>query len=246
MLLAWEVTMFRMRVKMMILALLLALLLAGCNGPAQLETEPVAVLEGEAVGETAAVPTLQPIWPENEESVDSQPVLQWEAFPGAASYHVVVLDDAAFPPQVVLEKTVTEPLLAVEEPLAPGYYSWTVWAQDALEAQDGETAVLAQLNSAFFVKDVLEAIAPADGASAAMEPVLQWQSYPGAVRYQVIVVDAGAFPPVVVLDKETTDTSLAVTPALKAGSYTWTVWAFDSSDKLVAGLNSSFTVANSP
>ncbi len=118
-----------------------------------------AVIHSLSVAGTTAVPTLQPIWPENEESVDSQPVLQWEAFPGALSYHVIVLDDAAFPPQVVLDQTVTDPMLAVEQPLAPGHYSWTVFAQDA------ETAVLAQLNSAFFVKDVLEPVAPADGAA---------------------------------------------------------------------------------
>jgi hypothetical protein len=232
MLLAWEETMSHLSVKMMmILALFVALLLAGCNGPAQ--------LEGGTAGETA-VPTLQPIWPNNEESVDGQPVLQWAAFPGATNYHIVVLDDAAYPPEVIIDQIVAEPLLAVERPLVPGHYSWTVWAQD------GATAVLAQLNSAFFVKDVLEPVAPADGATVGAEPLLQWQSYPGAVRYQVVVVDTVAYPPVVVLDKETTDMSLTVTPALKAGSYSWTVWAFDGSDKLVAELNSGFTIADSP
>ncbi|MCL4262905.1 MAG: hypothetical protein KJ069_06805 [Anaerolineae bacterium] len=199
-----------------------------------------AVINSLSVAGTTAVPTLQPIWPENEESVDSQPVLQWETFPGAVNYHVIVLDDAAFPPQVVIDQTVSEPLLAVEQPLAPGHYSWTVWAQDA------ETAVLAQLNSAFYVKDVLEPVAPADGAAVSPEPVLQWQSYLGAVTYQVIVVDDAAFPPVVVLDQTTTDTSLVVTPPLKPGSYTWTVWAFDGSYKLLAELDSSFNVASTP
>lgn len=199
-----------------------------------------AVINSLSVAGTTAVPTLQPIWPENEESVDSQPVLQWEPFPGALSYHVIVLDDTAFPPQVVLDQTVTDLMLAVKQPLAPGHYSWTVFAQDA------ETAVLAQLNSAFFVKDVVEPVAPADGAAVSPEPVLQWQRYPGAVRYQVVVVDDAAYPPVVVLDEATTDTSLVVTPALKAGSYTWTVWAFDDSEKLLAELNSSFTVTAAP
>lgn len=223
-----------------IMILLIILLLAGCSVPTQTEVEPTADVA--TVTETA-VPTLQPTWPENEESVDSQPVLQWEAFSGAGSYHVVVLDDAASPPQVVLDQTVNDPMLAVDQPLAPGHYSWTVWAQ---EAQDGETAVLAQLNSAFFVKDALEPVAPADSAAVSPEPVLQWQSYPGAVRYQVVVVDDAAYPPVVVLDEATTDTSLVVTPALKPGSYTWTVWAFDDSEKLLAELNSSFIVATAP
>ncbi len=199
-----------------------------------------ALINSLSVAGTTAVPTLQPIWPENEASVDSQPVLQWETFPGAVNYHVIVLDDVAFPPQVVIDQTVSEPLLAVEQPLAPGHYSWTVFAQDA------ETAVLAQLNSAFYVKDVLEPVAPADGAAVSPEPVLQWQSYPGAITYQVVVVDAAAFPPVVVLDQTTTETSLAVTPPLKPGSYTWTVWAFDSGHKLLAELDISFNVASTP
>lgn len=83
-----------------------------------------------SVAGTTAVPSLQLIRPANEESVGSQPVLQWEAFPGAASYHIVVLDDAAYPPQVVLDQTLSEPMLAVEQPLSPGHYSLTIQAFD--------------------------------------------------------------------------------------------------------------------
>lgn len=193
-----------------------------------------------SVAGTEPPASLQVVWPEDGESVDSRPVLQWEAYPGAVDYHVVVLDDEAFPPEVAIDQTVSEPLLAVEEPLEPGHYSWTVWAQD------GERAELAQLGSTFFVKDAIEPLSPADGATVETEPVLEWESYPGAVRYQVVVLDAGAFPPVVVLDVETTDTSVAVTPALKPGSYTWTVWAFDEDGRVVAELGSSFVVAGSP
>jgi hypothetical protein len=189
---------------------------------------------------TRAAPTLQVVWPANEESVDNRPVLQWEAFPGAVSYHVVVLDDAAFPPQVIIDQTIADPLLPVEQPLDPGHYTWTVWAQD------GEATELAQLNSAFFVKDAITPVTPAEGATVVPEPVLEWQGYPGAVRYQVVVVDAGAFPPAVVLDVETTGTSVTVTPALKAGSYTWTVWAFDENGRVVAELGAAFEVADSP
>jgi len=78
------------------------------------------------------------------------------------------------------------------------------------------------------------------------QPILQWQSYPGATSYQVIVIDDAAYPPVVVFDQATTDTSLVVTPSLKAGSYTWSVWAHDSNGKVLAELNSSFIVANTP
>ena len=106
--------------------------------------------------------------------------------------------------------------------------------------------MLAELTSTFTVKDVLSLVAPAEEATVDSEPLLQWQSYPDAVKYQIIILDAAAYPPVVVMDQTTHDTSFMVTPALKAGSYTWTVWAFDSNDKLVAELNSSFIVATAP
>ncbi|MAT99718.1 MAG: hypothetical protein CL608_21470 [Anaerolineaceae bacterium] len=106
-----------------------------------------ALIQSLSVGGTTAVPSLNIVWPEAEEAVDGQPILQWEPFADAVNYHVVVLDDVAYPPQVVLDKTVTEPMLAVETALAPGHYSWTVWAQD------GETTVLAELTSSFIVAD---------------------------------------------------------------------------------------------
>jgi hypothetical protein len=97
------------------------------------------------VAGTTAVPTLQPIWPENEESVDSQPVLQWEAFPGAVRYQIVVVDDAAYPPVVVLDEATTETSLSVTPALKEGSYTWTVWAFD------GSEKLLAELNSSFNV-----------------------------------------------------------------------------------------------
>lgn len=98
-----------------------------------------------SVAGVTPVRSITGIWPEDGESVDAQPVLQWEAQPGAVNYHVVVLDDAAYPPQVIIDQTVLEPMLAVSAPLLPGHYSWTVWANDS----DGD--VLAQLASAFVV-----------------------------------------------------------------------------------------------
>jgi hypothetical protein len=178
-------------------------------------------------------------YPPPEEAVDPSPILQWEPFAGAADYHVIVLDDGAYPPQVIMDQVVIEPMLAVETPLAPGHYSWTVWAQD------GDTAVLAELTSTFSVKDVVELVAPAAGETVSSEPLLQWQGFPDAVRYQVVVIDDHAYPPVVILDETTSETAFAVTLSLESGSYSWTVWAFDGSDKVLAELNSSFVVADS-
>jgi len=207
--------------------------MAGCQGPAN----PVGETNLEGTPAATAVAPLTLTWPNAEEAVDAQPILQWEPFPSAVGYHVIVLDDRATPPQIVIDQTVTEPMLGVETPLAPGHYSWTVGAQD------GATAVLAELASTFSVKDVVELVAPAVGTTVGAEPLLQWQAFPGAVRYQVIVLDDDAYPPAVVLDETTSGTSFTVTPPLEAGSYSWTVWAFDGGDKLLAELTSSFMAA---
>lgn len=96
---------------------------------------PPAVIEGEG------------IWPNDGESVVSQPVLKWLDVPGAVKYRVVVLDDEAFPPVVVVDQSVGEPMLAVDKPLTPGHYSWTV------RALDQDDTVLAELNRTFLVED---------------------------------------------------------------------------------------------
>jgi hypothetical protein len=175
-------------------------------------------------------------YPPVEEAVDPSPILQWEPFAGAVDYHIVVLADSTYPPQVITDQVVTEPMLAVDPPLAPGHYSWTVWAQD------GGTAVIAELTSTFTVKDVVALVAPAAGETVSPEPLLQWQAFPGAVSYQVIVINDNAYPPVVVLDQTTTETSLTVTPPLESGSYSWTVWAKDANGVVMAELTSQFNV----
>lgn len=106
-----------------------------------------ALVNSISVAGTTAVPTLEIIGPANEETVENQPVLAWQGYPDAASYQVVVLNDAAFPPEVMIDRRVTEPSLVVEESLAPGHYSWTVWAYDK------DDKVLAELNSTFIVAD---------------------------------------------------------------------------------------------
>jgi hypothetical protein len=197
-----------------------------------------ALVSSISVAGTQEVPVLELIWPDSEASVDSQPILQWQTFPGADSYHVMVLDDVAYPPQVVIDQTVTDPMLPVDTPLAPGHYSWTVLAQTAT------AEVLAQLNSTFFVVDAIQPVAPAAAETVGAEPQLQWEGYPGATGYQVIVIDDDVFPPVVVLEQATTDTSLVVSPALEPGSYSWTVRALDNTNRVLAELNSSFIVAD--
>lgn len=91
------------------------------------------------------LPAIQTRWPENGEAVDAQPVLQWEAFPDAFAYEVVVIDDDAYPPLVVFEATTAETAATVTPALEPGSYSWRV------AAHDGEGRVMAEVNAAFVV-----------------------------------------------------------------------------------------------
>lgn len=106
-----------------------------------------ALINSLSVAGAAPMPSITAIWPEDGESVDAQPVLQWEAQPGAVNYQVIVLDDVAFPPQVIIDQAVPEPMLTVDAPLPAGHYSWTVWAYDAAGK------LLAELASSFVVAD---------------------------------------------------------------------------------------------
>lgn len=92
----------------------------------------------------------------------------------------------------------------------------------------------------------IEVLGPAQGESVDGQPVLQWANFPGTKRYEVIVVDDGAYPPAVVFSQFTTDTTLAVPTDLDPGSYSWTVRAQDSDGKVVAELNSNFIVNATP
>jgi hypothetical protein len=108
-------------------ALISTLSVAGINPPPTIEGEGVT--------------------PNDGDTVSNQPVLQWVDVPGAISYQVIVLDDAAYPPLVVIDETVAEPKLAVDAALDPGHYSWTVRAL----TEDG--TVLAELNRTFTVPE---------------------------------------------------------------------------------------------
>lgn len=174
-------------------------------------------------------------WPPFGEPVDDSPILQWESFPGAARYQVWVLDSGSA--QAAVDQVITTTIMPVTPPLRKGAsYNWTVQARDA------QDVVLAELNSFFIVKADLELVGPRSGEAVDASPVLKWKSFPDATRYQLIVVDDDAYPPKVVLDQVTTETSFTVTPPLEPGSYSWTVWAQDANAVTRAELVSQFMV----
>lgn len=183
-------------------------------------------------------PELAGIWPDNNESVDNQPILQWAAYANAVRYELVVVDDDAYPPVVAFSQFTTETVVPISPALEPGSYSWTV------RALDGRDTVLAELNRQFWVKATLEAISPAIGATVTVTPTLIWQAYPDATSYQLIILDDAAYPPVVMVDEKSGDTTFTVVTPLKPGSYSWSVWAIDNNNRVVAEVNGSFIVAD--
>ena len=195
---------------------------------------------GNVIGEFSSTfrvkDSITAVWPNNGESVDNKPILQWKAYPDAAEYHLIVVDDDAFPPVVAFDQTTAETMMEIAPELEPGSFSWTV------QAVDNEGTVVAELNSQFLVKALMEVVEPANLASTSATPALVWKPFTNAVNYQVILLDDDAFPPVVVIDEETAQTSLAVTDPLEPGSYSWTVWAKDANGITVAEANNQFVV----
>jgi hypothetical protein len=176
------------------------------------------------------------VWPANGESVDNKPILQWEAFPGVSQYHVIVVDDDAYPPVVAFDKMTQEPMVEVSPALEPGSFSWTV------QGVDEEGGILAELNSQFLVKALIETIEPANLANTSSTPTLAWKPFDNAVSYQLVLLDDDAFPPVVIADEETQQTTYTITAPLEPGSYSWTVWAKDANGTVIAEAANQFMV----
>lgn len=176
------------------------------------------------------------VWPSNGESVDNKPILQWEAFPGVSQYHVIVVDDDAYPPVVAFDQMTQEAMVEVSPALEPGSFSWTV------QGIDEEGGILAELNSQFFVKALLEVVEPANLAAVSTTPTLTWKPFNNVVSYQVVLLDDDAYPPVVISDEETKQTTYMVTAPLEPGSYSWTVWAKDANGTVIAEANNQFMV----
>ena len=45
-------------------------------------------------------------------------------------YHLIVVDDDAFPPVVLADEETTATTLTIPTPLEAGSYTWTIWAKD--------------------------------------------------------------------------------------------------------------------
>jgi len=174
-------------------------------------------------------------WPAPNESVDAQPVLQWASFPGAIKYRVAVTDLSSN--AIALDTETAELFMPVTKPLIGGaQYNWTVQALDAKGDMIGEAA------GQFLVKGQIEVVGPGNFEIVPATPTLVWKTYPGAVEYQVVLLDDDAFPPVVVSDTNTKETTFQVASPLEPGSYSWTIWAKDADGVTIAEANNQFIV----
>lgn len=189
----------------------------------------------EAGNTAAASQDVRLIWPGTDESVDPQPVLQWEAYPGADQYLVIIVESGTSN-TVFTEKT-TETQMPVVSPLPGGVkYTWTV------QAQDMQGSVLAEVHRQFLVKALIETVEPENLETVSAMPTLTWKPFADAASYQVVLLDDDAYPPVVIFDQETRETTIAATTPLEPGSYSWTVWAKDANGVTVAESASQFVV----
>ncbi|MFZ0544160.1 MAG: hypothetical protein WAM60_01895 [Candidatus Promineifilaceae bacterium] len=176
---------------------------------------------------------LQLAWPPADEAVDPNPILQWQPFVGIGEYRVIVTEAGA--DKALFDQRTAETNIPVTPALNPGSYTWHV------DAFDETGKVLAVLDSTFSVKDAIGLISPVAFDTVGTEPELKWQPFPGAVSYHVTVIN-DTYPPEVVCEHTTADTSYTVSPPLVPANYSWRVWAFDNNNRLVAELNSNIVV----
>lgn len=87
----------------------------------------------------------------------------------------------------------------------------------------------------------VQLVSPAPEEQVSATPALSWQSFPEAMRYEVLVIDAGATE---LLYREfVTDTQFPITTALQAGrTYDWVVNAIAADGGLLADNDSCFVV----
>ncbi len=86
----------------------------------------------------------------------------------------------------------------------------------------------------------LTLLSPIADAPVAPSPALTWKASPEATHYRVWVIDAGTTA--MMLDQETTGTSIALSKSLKPGMYQWVVNGLNPKGDMVATASETFVV----
>lgn len=177
---------------------------------------------------SAAAPASSPVLsgPTNDSDVSGNPVMSWDAVPGASLYRVQVSVSASFSTVAYTVDTVNLSATPPTE-LANSTFFWRVAAADAAKALGPWSQVWSFRKGAGAAPTGLS---PADGTTFAYPhetPVLQWSPMAGVKTYKLEVDDDSQFlSPVVRSTTATTaNTAYAVTAVLTLGKpYYWRVW----------------------
>lgn len=174
---------------------------------------------------SAAAPSAAPVQtaPSNGGDTGGNPVMSWQAVPGAALYRVQVSTSSAFSPTAYTVDTVNTNATPPTE-LTNSTFFWRVAAADSSKALGPWSQVWS------FRKTAGEAptgLSPADGASFTYPsgtPVLEWSPVAGVKTYKIQVDDNSSFLSPIVAPS-TANTAYAVSAALTLGKpYYWRVW----------------------
>ena len=179
---------------------------------------------------------------------DANPVLTWQAYPGAEYYEVSLAP--AYGDPILSNARVYSPSLAVETALLGCPYTWWV---EAFDEQNGKLAENGR-PSQFTVEGqsascVIDGLAPADGARISGNPLaLAWAPHPLAQSYRVTLWrengqdDAADEELVLYLSPASRPTTPLAGP-LSPGDYAWTVNAYSPEGAQIAGSEpAEFTV----
>jgi hypothetical protein len=163
----------------------------------------------------------------------------WSTSPVAGA-RIELKEQGNYYDQPVLAQTTTDAggWFSLEDPPVGSYQIYAVspseeywrWTGRSIQIASG-AAVDAGM---FRLKKKLQLLEPVnDAVLDTTTPTLRWQAFPDAVRYHVnLFVDATGEA---VLRRDTTETSLTVSPPLAAGvRYQWSVDAYDASGTTIA------------
>jgi PGF-pre-PGF domain-containing protein len=179
--------------------------------------------------DTTPPPAPGLISPENTETNDDTPELQWETVNDLSLpvvYELQLDDDSDF--SSILEENTSETnTYVVGQQLSPGRYYWRVRARDNARNRSG-------WSSAWFVVDPKALTTPTLKSPKEGEiinsrtPTLEWQAVPSSfvVSYGLKVDDSSDFSSPIVSEENLTGTSFQIPTDLSDGKYYWRVWAW--------------------
>jgi hypothetical protein len=173
--------------------------------------------------------------PDEGATLDGDPTLSWNSLTGAHRYKVEVYAGTKLYDRIWSVYTDYTPYDAPNvsaEAYTNAAYTWKV------EAYDGaDHLITASSARRRFAKVAgLSLVGPADGSVLDGDPILQWWPLVGAHRYKVVVYQGTqpydqvwtAYPIYIPYDAPNVHQ-----PTYEDGSYSWTVEAYDRTDKLI-------------